>query len=81
MIRELDFWHLASAYVSTMSSPVLVLAFRFGLSIVFSFGELLLSHYHKVFSSSQGTIIVALPQFWQPGYAVGIWPQLGVEAV
>lgn len=47
MIRELDFWHLASAYVSTMSSPVLVLAFRFGLSIVFSFGELLLSHYHK----------------------------------
>ena len=58
MIRELDFWHLASAYVSTISSPVLVLAFRFGLSIVFSFGELLLSHYHKVFSSSQGTIIV-----------------------
>lgn len=57
MIRELDFWHLASAYVSTMSSPVLVLVFRFGLSIVFSFGELLLSHYHKVFSSSQGTII------------------------
>ena len=56
MIRELYFWHLASAYVSTMSSPVLVLAFRFGLSIVFSFGELLLSHYHKVFSSSQGTI-------------------------
>lgn len=56
MIRELDFWHLASAYVSTMSSPVLVLAFRFGLSIVFS-GELLLSHYHKVFISSQGTII------------------------
>ena len=42
MIRELDFWHLASAYISTMSSPVLVVAFRFGLSIVFSFGELLL---------------------------------------
>jgi len=50
MIRELDFWHLASAYISTMSSPVLVLAFRLGLCIVFSFGKLL------VFSSSQGTI-------------------------
>ena len=61
MIKKLDFWHLASAYISTMSSPVL-------LSTCFSFWtfhcflvwwialEIWMSHYHNVFSSSQGTI-------------------------
>lgn len=59
MIRELDFWHLASAYISTMSSPVLVLAFvlDFPRFLVWWIAlEIWMSHYHNVFSSSQGTI-------------------------